>query len=526
MIQEHPHETNGSREPQQITFTFDDRQWRVRGLEKQLSCERLRVNLLVSRRELVHVDTLDLYVARQRHTFLRQAAAELYVEEATIKRDLGRVLLQLEARQELLIREKLGPRTAQVPVMSQAERDEALQLLKDPQLIERILQDYDACGLVGEETNKLVCYLACTSRLLPRPLAVLVQSSSAAGKTTLQESVLRFMPPDAQVRLSALTAQSLYYMPAGHLKHKILSVAEEDGLAQAAYALKLLQSDGRLSIACAGKDADTGRQQTQLYEVEGPVAMLLTTTAETPHPELANRCLVVSANEQPQQTAAIHQRQRWHYQPHSARAGAAAVARRHQDAQRLLQPLRVVIPWADQLTFRTDQTRYRRDHATYLVLIASITLLHQYQRKQFTRGQQGQPQQYVVATLEDLDLANRLASEVLCEHVDSLMPQTRRLLCELRGYVTRRGQAEGLPPREVRFTQRQLREALERSDRAVRTHLSRLVQLEYVLVHRTGRGNQREYQLLVDAGDLQRSHLSRLGLADVKQLRGDPPRHG
>ena len=103
-------------------FTFDDRQWRVRGLEKQLSCERLRVNLLVARRELVHVDTLDLYVARQRHTFLRQAAAELYVEEATIKRDLGRVLLQLEARQELLIREQLGPRTAQVPVMSQAER--------------------------------------------------------------------------------------------------------------------------------------------------------------------------------------------------------------------------------------------------------------------------------------------------------------------------------------------------------------------------------------------------------------------
>ena len=133
------------------------------GLEKQLSCERLRVNLLVARRELVHVDTLDLYVARQRHTFLKQAAAELYVEEATIKRDLGRVLLQLEARQELLIREQLGPRTAQVPVMSQAEREEALQLLQDPQLIERILADYDACGLVGEETNKLVCYLACTS---------------------------------------------------------------------------------------------------------------------------------------------------------------------------------------------------------------------------------------------------------------------------------------------------------------------------------------------------------------------------
>ena len=315
MIQQHPLQPNGTTDSEQITFTFDDRQWRVRGLEKQLSCERLRVNLLVSRRELVHVDTLDLYVARQRHTFLKQAAAELYVEEATIKRDLGRVLLQLEARQELLIREQLGPRTAQVPVMSQAEHDEALQLLQDPQLIERILADYDACGLVGEETNKLVCYLACTSRLLPRPLSVLVQSSSAAGKTSLVEATLQLMPAEAQVRLSALTSQSLYYMGAGELQHKILAIAEEAGVAEASYALKLLQSEGKLSIACAGKDSDTGRQRTQHYEVEGPVAMLLTTTAEEPDDELANRCITVSVCEQVEQTATIHARQRAAYLP-------------------------------------------------------------------------------------------------------------------------------------------------------------------------------------------------------------------
>ena len=57
-------------------------------------------------------------------------------------------------------------------------------------------------------------------------------------------------------------------------------------------ALKLLQSEGRLTIASAGKDGDTGRQQTQHYEVEGPVAMLLTTTAEDPDAErLVSRSL-------------------------------------------------------------------------------------------------------------------------------------------------------------------------------------------------------------------------------------------
>ena len=240
-----------------------------------------------------------------------------------------------------------------------------------------------------------------------RPLSVLVQSSSAAGKTSLVEATLALMPPECQLRVSSLTGQALYYMGASELKHKILSVAEEDGVAEAAYALKLLQSDGRLRIATVGKDAGTGRPMTQHYEVEGPVAMLLTTTAEQPDGELANRCLVVAANEQAQQTAAIHQRQRSTFQQAIQDAMRQPLVARHQNAQRLLEPLSVIMPWADRLTFRTDQVRYRRDHAKYLSLIASIALLHQYQRQQVTRRADGAERTSVVASLDDLELANR-----------------------------------------------------------------------------------------------------------------------
>ena len=202
-------------------------------------------------------------------------------------------------------------------------------------------------------------------------------------------------------------------MQRSELKHKILALAEEEGVAEASYALKLLQSEGRLSIASAGKDANTGRQQTQHYEVEGPVAMLLTTTAEEPDAELANRCLRLSVNEQPGQTAAIHQRQRAAYALEGAAVDIAAIRRRHQHAQRLLEPLSVVIPWAEQLTFRTDQTRMRRDHAKYLALIASLALLHQHQRPRVTRGHGDQAEACVVAAADDLRTANRLASHVL-----------------------------------------------------------------------------------------------------------------
>ncbi|MBK8186900.1 MAG: hypothetical protein IPK77_06440 [Cellvibrio sp.] len=34
----------------------------------------------------------------------------------------------------------------------------------------------------------------------------------------------------------------------------------------------------------------------------------------------------------------------------------------HRNAQRLLKPLAVINPYADQLTFLSDKTRTRRDH--------------------------------------------------------------------------------------------------------------------------------------------------------------------
>ncbi|MEF9406944.1 DNA primase, partial [Ralstonia solanacearum species complex bacterium KE055] len=205
--------------------------WRVRGLPKNLAVGVLKVNLMVATELAFHVDTLDLYAARARAraVFVQQAAGELRVPEAVLKAELGRVLLKLEALQDATISQALEPKAPPVPEMSEAERDAALGLLKTPDLLPRILADFESCGIVGEATNKLVAYLAAISRLLERPLAVVVQSSSAAGKSSLMDAVLAFMPPEEAVRYSAMSGQSLFYMGETNLKHKVLAIAEEEG---------------------------------------------------------------------------------------------------------------------------------------------------------------------------------------------------------------------------------------------------------------------------------------------------------
>jgi hypothetical protein len=365
----------------EIVIQRNDRRYRIRGLQKNLSPGVMKVNVLVSRQDEFHVDTLDMQTDRQRAAFIKRAAEELGLNEEVIRKDIGQVFLALEQLQSEQIRKALEPVRPEA-ALTDEERSEALALLKDPKLLDRILGDFDQCGLVGEEINKLIGYLAAVSRHLESPLAVVVQSSSAAGKSSLMDAVLQFVPEEERIQYSAMTGQSLYYMGEMDLKHKVLAIVEEEGASRATYALKLLQSEGSLSIASTGKDPATGKLVTHQYRVEGPVMMFLTTTAIDIEEELLNRCVVLSVNEDREQTKAIHRLQR----EQQTLAGLLKRQRRkqlirlHQNAQRLLKPLFVVNPFVDELTFPDALTRMRRDHMKYLTLIRAIALLHQHQR--------------------------------------------------------------------------------------------------------------------------------------------------
>ena len=159
----------------------------------------------------------------------------------------------------------------------------------------------------------------------------------------------------------------------------------------------------------------------------------------------------------------------------------------------------------------------RREQPKYLSLIASLVLLHQLQRERTVRKRNGKEEHCVIATREDVAMANQLASRTLGTTLDALLPQTRQLLALLDDYVCRQSRSDAMGRKEFRFTQRELREALHWSDRQLRRHLQRLVDLEYVLAYRTGCGNGREYALLYD-GQGRDGEPFLLGLLDAAKL--------
>ncbi len=502
----------------ELRVALGERHYTVRGIDKNLCYDVLKVWIKVTHHNFVHIDTVELYAAKQRAGWIKQGAIELGVSEEVTRSDLAALLRVVEQRQDELIRQKLQPAAAAAaPALSTAEQEAGLALLRDPNLLDRIAADVEATGVVGEVSNALVAYLACVSRKLDKPLAVLIQSTSAAGKSTLMDALLALMPESERVHYSAMTGQSLFYLGETSMKHKILAIAEEEGVRQAAYALKVLQSQGELTIASTGKDPTTGQLVTQEYRVEGPVMLFLTTTAIDVDEELLNRCLVLTINESREQTAAIQARQRRARTLDGllAKATSDAVLSAHRAAQALLRPLAVVNPFAEQLTFASDRVRLRRDHAKYLALIDSIALLHQYQRPVRSVMHNGAVLEYVEVTAEDIATANRLAHEVLGRSLDELPPPTRRVLAQAADYVRQRAAAEQIERSAVRFTRRELREAMALSEKQLRVHLDRLVELEYVLAH-AGRNGQRFVYELVFDGDAASDTPRLLGLLSVE----------
>ncbi len=493
----------------QIIFQRDDRRYRIRGLEKNNAVGSLKVSLLVARDDLVHLDAIDLVKARSRASFIKATAAELFVDADLIKRDIGQLLLRLETLQQDRIAAAKLPTRRVVEISPQAET-QALALLRDPNLLARIVADMTACGMVGEATNKLAGYLAATSRKLRTPLAVVIQSSSSAGKTSLMDAVLNMMPCEETTRFSGMTGQSLFYLDSDEIKHSILAISEDEGIREAAYALKLLQSEGELRQAVTARGKD-GRMSTETYHVEGPVQIMLTTTAMDIDEELVNRCLVLTVDETKQQTDAIQtiQRQARTTDADAQHHSAEQLRTLHQNAQRLIRPLRVYNPYAPQLTFRNDKTRTRRDHQKYLTLIDTIALLHQHQRLVHHQGEE----ESIHVEISDIETANRLAGEILGRSLDELSPQTRNCLLLTQRFVESESNATGVSRHAFRFTRRDLRESIGWSDFQVRMHLNKLVELEYLLVHRGRQGRRFVYELLYQ-GEGQGGTPFLMGLAN------------
>lgn len=466
---------------------------------------RLRVTVKVSRGDLFHVDSIDLYASRARSEFAKKVEKVLSAEAAQVEAALLSLIVECERVGDAGAGDVVSP---QPEPMSEAERREALAFLKRPDLLDEISRDIDALGYVGEDTNKRLVYLVAVSRKLDDPLSAIVMSQSGAGKSGLTEVIERLTPAEDMVLLTRLTPQSLYYVEPGFLDRKLIVVEERSGSVEADYSIRVLQSRKKLIAAAPIKDPTTGNMRTKIFTVEARAAFIEATTAGSVNHENATRCFELSMDESPAQTQRIHERQRTMRTEAGLelRKQAEAIARKHWNAQRLLEPLPVVIPFADRLTFPSSWMRTRRDHARFLNLIEVSAFLHQHQRERRNGA--------IVASVADYATAYALAGEVLTETLGDLKKPLREAFARIQDLATKTNAG---------VSRRDIREALALPDSTVRGWLAELVELEYLEVESSkgGKGNKALYRV---AGRGPRPNLI-LGLLSPDELATKHAKH-
>jgi len=482
-----------------FAVNISNRHYEVRGINK--TDRMLKASIRIEYRGKLHVDTVDLYKAKDRNRISQDLGMFLDEPAVHIDSDVSKLIKLCEEYRPT------AEKQAAV-IMTEDEKTEALALGKSDDMINAILRDYELCGLVGEKHNKLLCYIAAVSRKMIDPLSILILSSSGAGKSALQDATLFFVPPEDVVKLTSITGKALFYKGEKSLKHKLLAIEEETGAEEAVYAIRNLISAKELVIEVTVKDYTTGKMTTMENRVEGPTAVFITTTNPETDPETRSRFFVTNVDESREQTRRILEFQRkvqtLEYQV--KRAELLPVAKKHWNYQRMLKPMLVVNPFAEKMSFVDDRLQGRRDQPKYLSLIRAVAFMRQLQKK--IRKHDGKD--FIEVDKTDMAIANELVQWLIGRSLDDLNGISRDLLFQVDRMLDERllrlgkeDSKEKLPDKySVQFTRREIREYSGWAQTRVRRYIDQLVEMEYLHAESGRFGAAYKYRLICDVINL------------------------
>jgi len=465
-------------------FETDELCYRVSGV-KDLFAVSLRVNMKVSllrdEKAQPHYDSIDLYSARSRASFCMAVSKALEVESVTVGRDLICILEYLESERDKNISANVNEPSA----LTSEEKTLGLTLLKSPTMFEDILSDIDSLGYVGEELNKLLLYIAASSRKLDDPISVLILSESASGKSMLIDTVAKLMPEEDVVSATSLSEQALNYID--DLMHKFVTLGEIVHSEAVDHQIREILSGKELSRLVTVKDEKTGKMSAKLVKTPAIVSLVMSGTSYAINPENASRCFLINTDESREQTKRIHERQREKYTLHRYRTKKETVPeiiRRHKCAQRMLRKIAIMNPITAELDFPVTLMRTRRDHDRFIDLIACVCFLRQYQKEVM----QADGIEYVECDVEDYDVAyNIMISGVLNSTMRDLPKSTIEFYELQREMLREMAKKKNLEVHEVSFTQRDVREYTGYGNTWVKKNMRALIDYEYVITEKGGR---------------------------------------
>ena len=324
------------------------------------------------------------------------------------------------------------------------------ELAQASDLIERMVKQVEALGVVNEHELITLTYIAATSRVLKRPINTVTKGASSGGKSFTTEHVLELIGPDFVNKLTSSSALSLVYdtRPLAHTVMLLFEANQLQGEKQAdkdstfAQLTRSLLSEGRIIHHTTVEDPNspTGRRVERIVR-EGPIALITTTTGEL-YSENETRMLTWRVHEDADQTKAVMSGLADRAVGYVAASPDLSV---WHDLQRWIAfgPDDAVVPFARQITDKIEplMVRFRRDVGSLFSFVKASAILHQAQRQKDAQGR-------VIAVVADYALAYPIFSRVMAESAGKAVPDNVRAVVKL---IAERTKAPATKPTEMRF---------------------------------------------------------------------------
>lgn len=422
--------------PNTITYITEELGFTILGGIRMDGLDRLRVTIRIEviNRKFEHYQNnaelaalplnhnLDLYNDVQVEKLIRKAAERLEVGTLQITKSIADITRQLELYRLQQLEEQQTKTEKQKKILTPDEREEATTFSSEKDLLKRTNDLIGKSGVIGEEKNRMRMFIIFLTRLMENPLHIISFGSSGAGKSHLQEKVAELIPEEDKVPSTSFTSNALYYMGEYDLQHKIILIEDMDGAEPVLYALRELISKKHIIKLVPQKDSK-GVTKTMVFKVKGPVTVAGCTTQERIYEDNANRSFLIYIDESKEQDEKIMEYQRSISAGKINRAEENRIKEFLQNVQRIMQPVKVINPYAEFLKIPDEVLKPRRSNAHYLHFIEAITFYKQHQREKQTDKATGEV--FIETTLEDIAEANELMKDILLRKADELSGATR-----------------------------------------------------------------------------------------------------
>ncbi len=442
--------------------------------------ESLRVTLSVQKPKQHNIlrQSIDLYNDNQVEKLVRKVAERLEIGTSVVRRTLQELTHELENHRFLLLSKQEQANQPYTKELNASEIKEAESFLQSKNLLHKTNELIGKSGVIGEITNRLLMYLIFTSRKTNNPLHCISLGSSGVGKTHLQSKVSELIPEEDKIEITVLSANAFYYFNRTELQNKLILIEDLDGAESVLYPLRELQTKKKITKTVVHKNSN-GESKTIHLVVEGPVAIAGCTTQESIYEDNSNRSFLLYIDESQEQDIRIMNFQRLISAGKLNEEEQSEATRLLRNVQRVLKPIKVINPFAEYLELPQSVFKPRRTNSHFLQFIEVITFYKQYQREERVNEETGEI--YIETTIEDIEEANELITEILLRKSDLLNGACRSFFESLKAYLKKENQTV--------FTNAEIRRALRVNPSNQKRYM---IQLQLAdLVKRT-KGNQRK----------------------------------